>query len=105
MRPASVSVNGVGVSPWLPIDPSTDGYIDGIYIEPGAGATISVEVTCDKIMEAGTTIVAFPIGVAALTGATANAAAGLPFAATAVRLNQTVGGSTSVLTFIQRGIR
>lgn len=104
MRVAQASVTGVGVSPWLPIDHYTEGYGDGIFIKPGAGATVSVEVTADDVFNPAVVPVAFPCGVAALTGATTNQAAALPFAVKAVRLNQTVGASQSTLQAVVRGL-
>lgn len=103
MRVASTSVTGVAASPWLPLDHYTEGYGDGVFVKPGAGATVSVEATADDVFNPNVTPTAFPVGVAALTGATTNVAAALPFAAKAIRLNQSVGVSTSTLQVVVRG--
>lgn len=104
MRVTSKTVTGVAASGWLPLDAYLPGSFDGIYIEPGAGATVSVEVTPDDVFDPNVTPTAFPCGVAALTGATTNVASALQFAARAVRLNQTVGVTTSTITVVSRGL-
>ena len=104
MRVSTITVTGVGQSPWLPIDHLSDGYGDGLYLKPGAGATCSVEVTPDDIQNPLVTPTAFPCNIAALTGATGNASGGLTQAAKAVRINQTVGASVSTLVVVVRGL-
>lgn len=104
MRVSLVTRTGVGTSAWLPLDALTCGYGDGLYLIPGAGATVSVEVTPDNIFDPNATIVAFPCNVAALTGAVANASGALLQAARAVRINQTVGASLSTLEVVVRGL-
>lgn len=103
MRPAAVTVTGVSASAWLPADHLTAGFGDGVYVKPGAGATVTVECTPDDVFNPAVTPVAFATGVSALTGATTNVAAQLPFAVKAIRLNQTVGSSTSELKIVVRG--
>jgi hypothetical protein len=104
MRIAQTQVTGVGTSPWLPLDHYTEGYGDGVFVNPGAGATVSVEVTPDDVFNPAVVPVAYPCGVASLTGATTKQAAALLYAAKAVRLNQTVGGSLSTLQVAVRGV-
>lgn len=103
MRVAQVSVTGVAVSAWLPLDQYTESTGDGLFLKVGAGATASLEVTADNIFDPTVTPTAFPIGVAGFTGATTNVAGALPYAARAIRINQTVGGSTSTLQAVVRG--
>lgn len=104
MRVATVSRTGVGVSPWLPLDNYTDGFGDGLYLKTGAGATVSVELTADDVFDPTVTPIAFPCNVVALTGATTNVSGGLTQAARAVRINQTVGATTSTLQAVVRGL-
>jgi hypothetical protein len=104
MRTTQVSVTGVTTSAWLPLDPYGSVAIEGIFLKTGAGATVSVEVTGDNVLDSSVTPVAFACGVAALTAAVANAAAGLLFPARAIRLNQTVGATTSTVQVVARGI-
>ncbi len=103
MRPSTVSVTGVAASPWLPVDYHTDASQDGIFVKVGAGGTYTVEVTPDDIFDPTVTPVAFPTGIAALTAATTNQAAVMPFACRAVRVNQSAGANTTSLTFVPRG--
>lgn len=104
MRVSTVSVTGVAASAWLPIDHYTSGYGDGIYLDLGAGATASVEVTPDNVFDPAVTPKAYACGVATLTGATTDVCAMLPLAAVAVRLNQTAGATTSILKVVVRGV-
>lgn len=103
MRVSQIAVTGVGQSPSMLLDAYTCGFGDGLFLIPGAGATVSVEATPDDIMTPGVTPVWFPVA-AALTGATANQAVALPFAARGLRLNQSIGASQSVLRVVTRGI-
>jgi len=102
VRVASVSVTGIAVSAWLPLDQYTDAFGDGLYVKPGAGATVAVEVTPDDVFNPAVTPTAYALG-APFTGVTANIAGQLPFAVKAVRLNQTVGATTSTLQAAVRG--
>lgn len=104
MRIASVSVTGVAASAWLPLDHYTGGFGDGLFLNLGAGCTASVEATPDDVFDPAVTPVAYPIGVAALTAATTDAAAAMPFAAKAVRVNQTVGAVATTLQVAVRGL-
>jgi len=104
MRVSTVSRTGVGASAWLPLDSLTSGFGDGLYLSPGAGATCSVEVTPDNVFDPAVTPVAYPCNIAALTGAVGNASGGLTQAVVAVRINQTVGATTSVLKAVVRGL-
>jgi len=105
MRSSSVSVTGVAASAWLPLDAGTVGTNFGLYLTPGAGATVTVQVTPDNVLDASVTPVAFAIPVATLVGATVNIAAALPLGALAVRMNQTAGATTSRLQVVTQGIR
>lgn len=104
MRVATVSTTGVGQSNWLPLDAPTSGFGDGIFLDVGAGATVSVEVTPDNVFDPNVVPVAYPVGVAALTGATADVAAQLPYAVRAIRLNQTVGAAPSTMKVVTKGL-
>lgn len=103
MRIATVSVTGVAASAWLPLDQYTSaGGGDGLFFKVGAGATATLEVTADDVFNPAVTPVAFPLA-APFTGMTTNVAGSLPFAVKAVRINQSVGGSTSTLQAVVRG--
>jgi hypothetical protein len=104
MRPARVSVTGVAASAWLPVDAYTSSAGFGVFIEPGAGATISVEMTPDDVFDPTATIVAYPCGIAALTGAVANAQGTIETPVKALRLNQTVGATASTMKVVNRGL-
>ena len=105
MRVSTVSVTGVAASAWLPLDSGTVGSEDGIFVQPGAGATVTVQVTADDVFDSAVTPIAFAIPVATLVGLTGNICAGLPFAVKAIRMNQTVGATTSKLQVVTQGIR
>ena len=48
MRPVTVTVNGVGVSPVIPVDIYLDGGI-GMMVRVGTGTTFKVEHTFDDV--------------------------------------------------------
>ena len=98
-------VTGVAASAPLLLDQLAAVFAVGVYLDLGAGCTASVEATPDDVMNPAVTPVWYPCGVAALTGATADVAAGLGFPARAIRLNQTVGAGSSVMTVLQQGLR
>ena len=102
MRVTQVSVTGVAASAWLPLDASSVGSLDGVYLDIGAGATVSIQFTPDDVFDA--TVVPVAYANSGLAGLTADTAAALPFAARAVRMNQTIGATTSVLKVVSRGI-
>lgn len=102
MTTQSVSVSGVAASAALPLDPNSVGASIGVFLDVGAGSTVTVQVTPDD--PAGASPVWYATGVAALTGATADAVAALPFPARAIRLNQTVAGAASVMRVVTAGI-
>lgn len=104
MRPFRVQITGVSVSPWAPVDAYTAGAGFGVFIEPGAGATISVEMTPDDVFDTTVTPIAYPCGIAALTGAVANAQGTIETPIKALRLNQTVGATTSTMKVVNRGL-
>lgn len=104
MRTQSVTVTGVAASAPLLLDAYTVGDEDGVFIDIGAGCTATVEITPDDIMDPSVVPVWYPTGVTALTGATTDVAAGLPFAARGIRLNQTVGAALSTLKVVTQGI-
>lgn len=102
MRPVSVTVTGVGNSAWVPVDPLTVGTNDGLFVEPGAGATVAVEFTPDNVMDASVTPVAYT--QTAWSSLSSKTCGPLPMACKAVRLAQSVGASQSRLTVVPRGI-
>lgn len=104
MRPITTSVTGVAAGAWIPLDWSTVGRGVGVYVDPGAGATVSVEITPDNVLDPAVTPIAYPCGIAALTGAVADAAGFLELPACAVRINQSVGATTSLLKLVTAGI-
>lgn len=104
MRMTQVAVTGVAVSAPLPLDPNSVGGTSGLYLDLGAGCTASVEITPDNIMQQGVVPVWFPCGIAALTAATVDAAGGVPFGVSAVRINQTAGAASTTLKVVSQGI-
>jgi len=104
MRPASVTVTGVAISAWLPLDLGSVGPNAGIFLDMGAACTGTVEVTADDIFNPAVVPIAYASGVATLTGATTDVAAALNYPARAVRLNQSAGAALSRLTVVQKGI-
>lgn len=104
MRMTQISVSGVAASAWLPVDFYTNGGGLGLYLDVGAGSTVSVEITPDNVLDPAVTPTAWPCGIAALTAATADAAASLTLPCKAVRLNQTVAGAATTLKAVQAGL-
>jgi hypothetical protein len=104
MRATSVQVTGVAASAALPIDVYTIGDGATVQLEPGAGATVSVQGTVDDVFNPGVVPVWVDVPVAALIGATTNQSQVLTAPLKALRMNQTVGGSTSTMKVLQRGI-
>lgn len=105
MRPASVTRTGVGVTPWLPLDPYSSGYGDGLYAKLTAACTYSIEVTPDNIFDPTVTPQAYPCDVAALTAATTTQSGALLKAARAARLNITGGVGSVIFTVVPRGTK
>ena len=104
MRIASVSVTGVGVSAPLVLDHYTQGFGDGLFFKPGAGATVALEVTPDDVFNPAVVPVWFPLA-APFAAMTTNVSGQLPYAAKAVRMNQSVGATTSQLQVAVRGVQ
>lgn len=102
MPKQSVSVTGVAASSPLALNPNSVGTLIGVFLDMGAGCTATVQVTPDD--PASVAAVWYATGVAALTGATADVAAALPFQARGIRLNQTAGANASVLSVVESGI-
>lgn len=102
MRIATVTRTGVGASAWLPLDHYTSGVEDGIFVFPNGG-TVTIQVTPDDVFDPTVTPTAFDLP-APFAGATTNVAAALPYAAKAIRINQTVGAGTSTLKVAVRGV-
>lgn len=97
MRPISVTVSGVAVSPPIPMDYTANGFSVGVGCTISATATYTVEHTFDDIWS--------PNFVAAsatwlpntgLTAKTANADGNYAFPVRAIRLN--VASSTGTVT-------
>lgn len=105
MRAAKVTRTGAGVSAWLPLDPYSGGYGDGLYAKVTGSATYGIEVTPDDIFDPAVAPQAYPCDIVALAaGATTTQSGSLLKAARAVRINQTVGAGSVELTVITRGI-
>lgn len=100
----SGSTSGVSTSAWIPLNPTAEASnSDGIFVKVTGSVTYSVEVTGDNIWDPNVTPTAFPTGVAALTAATTSQAGALPFAARAVRVNQTGGAGSTSFQVVSRG--
>lgn len=98
-----VSRTGTGDSDPLLLDPNTVGQPPVVQIAPGAGATVTVQVTLDNPSSGSAVWVSAP--VAALVGATTALIASLGIQARGIRLNQSVGASTSTMKVLSPGIR
>jgi hypothetical protein len=104
MRTAQVAVTGVAASAWLPLDPYTDAFPDGLFVKVGAGCTLTLQGTADDVFDPTVTPVAFNFG-APFSAIAANAAGQLPFACKAVRINQTAGAAQSTLQVVTKGLQ
>lgn len=104
MRTASVARTGVGASAWLPLDPYSTGYAEGLYAKLTSAATYSIEVTPDNIFDPTVTPTAYPCDVAVLTAATTTQSGALLKPARAARINITSGGGTVTLSVVERGV-
>ena len=103
MRPSSASITGVGSSPWIPLDMYSDsGAADGLFTNITGTVSYGLDVTGDNIFDPTVTPVAHALG-APWSALTANSAGVLPFAARAVRANNTSGTGTVTLTVVTRG--
>lgn len=102
MTTQSVSVSGVAASAALLLDPNSTAASVGVFLDVGAGSTVTVQITPDD--PAGASPVWYSTGVTALSGATADVAAEMPVPARAIRLNQTVAGAASVMRVVTAGI-
>jgi hypothetical protein len=104
MRPASVTTpGGVATSAWLPLDPYTDADLVGLFTYLSGAATYDVQMTPDDVFNPTVVPVAYPVGIAAMAGASANQAAALGVPCKAVRINQTAGAGTVRLTAVVSG--
>lgn len=102
MQTQSVTVTGVAASTPLLLNQNSVGTLIGVFLDVGAGSTVTVQVTPDD--PASGSAVWYATGVAALTGAAADVVAALPFAARGIRLNQTVAGADSIMRVVSAGI-
>lgn len=106
MRPVTITVTGVATSVIVPVDRYPTPVNIGLGLKVGAGATVSVQYTFDNIFAAGYDPNAGTskwYDHATLVGKTADDSGNIAFGVSAVRLNQTVGATTSTLTIQQAG--
>ena len=97
MRPQTVTVTGIGQSVVVPVDYIQKPFNLSLHVEP-AGNTVTVEYTPDNVL-AGEVPVFYPVtGMVGVTGSTAG---NIAFPVFAVRINQTIGGGTTVLKILQ----
>jgi len=107
MRPVTISVTGVAASVPVPVDQYQNPTDIGIEVIPGAGATVTVQYTLDDVFAVGYNPATgnwFSVSAAALVGAVAAVAAKITDKATAFRMNQTVGATTSTMRLVQSGV-
>lgn len=107
MKPVTITVTGVNPSVPVPVDLYQNPTDIGIQVLPGAGATVTVQYTLDDVWATGYNPLTgnwFSVSAAALVGAIAAAAAKVTDKATAFRMNQTVGVSTSTMRLVQSGV-
>lgn len=98
-----VSRTGTGDSDPLLLDPNTVGQPPVVQLAPGAGATLTVQVTLDDPASASAAWVSAP--VAALVGATTALVASLGVHVRGIRFNQSVGATASTMKVLSPGIR
>jgi len=98
-----IARTGIGNSAALALDPNTVGQPPTVMLIPGAGATVTAQVTLDDPASGSAVWAAAP--TAALVGATATVVASLGLHARAVRFNQSVGASESTMKVLTPGIR
>lgn len=104
MRPVSVSVTGVAVSPVIPIDQYQNPTSIGLGFICGAGCTATVEHTFDDVFSPTfnpATATWFPHPT--MAAMVANEDGNYAYPPRGIRLNQTVGGNTSTLRVVQAG--
>ena len=103
MRPKKVTVTGVGVSPWLPLDPKQAPFNVSVGCVLVSGtATYTVEHTFDDVYGGGT-LVAFPNS--GITAATTSKDGNYSAPVEAIRLNVTGGASPVVYMIVSQGLR
>ena len=104
MRPKKVTVTGVAISNWLPVDYKQDpmNLSVGCVLVSGT-ATYSVEYTYDEIFDTTVTPVAFSL--AAITAATTSKDGSINAPVRAIRLNVTAGSSPVVSMTMLQGLR
>lgn len=103
MRPVTVSVTGVGNSPWIPLDLYQDPFNVSLAVEVTGVVTYSVVWTTDDIWN--TTNPQSFAGPANLQGATTTQAGSIGAPVTAVQLQVTAGTGTAQLRVLQAGVK
>jgi len=104
MRPKKITVTGVAISPWVPVDYKQDPTNIGIgCILVSGTATFTVEHTFDDVFDSTVTPVAF--SNSGITAATASKDGNYAFPVRAIRLNVTAGVSPVVSMTILQGQR
>lgn len=106
MRPVTITVTGVATSVIVPMDRYPTPFNVGLGLKVGAGATVSVQYTFDDVYAAGYNPTAGTskwYDHATLVGKTGDDSGNIAFSVQAIRLNQTVGASTSTLNINQAG--
>ena len=100
----ATSVTGVAASAPLLLDPnSAAGNSVGVFLEVGAGCTVSVQITPDDPADPAAFWVV--TGVGNFTNRTSNISGELAAPARGIRLNQSVGANTSVLKVVTPVLR
>lgn len=104
MRPKKITVTGVGISAWIPLDSKQAPFSVGLGAVLVSGtATYTVQHTFDDVYDL--TVVPVAFDNAGMAGLTANKDGNYAFPVKAIRLNVTGGVAPVVsLTMIQ-GIR
>jgi hypothetical protein len=102
MRPAVVSVTGIGSSGVYPVDNYIGPVNLGMGVIVSGTITFKVQYTYDDVFAKGYSPASGNWIDSALTGS-ANAAGNIAYPATGIRLTTTAGTGTATLTIIQAG--
>lgn len=104
MRPKKITVTGVGISAWIPLDNKQAPFSVGLGAAIVSGtATYSVEHTFDEVYDL--TVVPVVYSNTGMTAVTANKDGNYAFPVRAIRLNVTGGVSPVVSLNILQGVR
>lgn len=97
MRPTKITVTGVGISPWIPLDYDQAPFTVGIGCTVSATATYTIEFTFENVYTDTPTVFQHPF----LVNQTANANGNFSVPVFAMRLNVSASTGTVFASIIQ----